>query len=183
MKKQVKVISREGRLQKAELIECTKCHRFLAKIHFKKCNKVTCGLDPNCNECHRKRGVMYRAKPDATHKAKIRHDIWYAKNRKTRLSAMKLYLVEVREMVIVGYGGACECCGETKREFLCIDHRNGDGKADRERGLMGRAMYLHLIRNKYPRDRYRLLCHNCNMSHGLYGYCPHQRSRIETEAV
>jgi hypothetical protein len=43
--------------------------------------------------------------------------------------------------------------------------------------LMGRAMYLHLIRSRFPRDKYRLLCHNCNMAFGLYGYCPHERER------
>jgi hypothetical protein len=30
-----------------------------------------------------------------------------------------------------------------------------------------------LIKNNFP-DGFQVLCHNCNMSIGLYGYCPHQ---------
>ena len=168
------VISREGRRQRGVLIECTKCHHFLPKSYFKKCTKVVCGLDPNCNKCHRKRGTAYRATPVAKRKAKARHDAWYSQNRDSRLATMKSYLIELRKKVIAGYGGDCECCGEKQQEFLCIDHRKGDGKADRKLGLMGRAMYLHLIRSGFPKDKYRLLCHNCNMAYGLYGYCPHQ---------
>jgi hypothetical protein len=29
-----------------------------------------------------------------------------------------------------------------------------------------------LARNGFP-DGYRVLCHNCNMALGQYGYCPH----------
>lgn len=29
-------------------------------------------------------------------------------------------------------------------------------------------------RNGYPKG-FRVLCHNCNMAIGFYGYCPHSR--------
>jgi hypothetical protein len=31
----------------------------------------------------------------------------------------------------------------------------------------------------YPKDRYQLLCHNCNMAKGFYGLCPHQEQKGE----
>ena len=170
------IISRQGRRKIGELYECTHCHRFLPPTEFRALAKVRCGLAPNCNECEGHRGKAYRR----THRqqTKARYTRWYAKNRDRLLANAKEYLRELRRGVVAGYGGKCECCGETMIEFLCIDHRHGDGRADREQGLAGRAMCLHLIRNGFPRDRYRLLCHNCNMARGLYGYCPHQKGGV-----
>ena len=36
----------------------------------------------------------------------------------------------------------------------------------------GLQFYRWLKKNKYPKA-FRVLCHNCNVSYGLYGYCPH----------
>lgn len=63
----------------------------------------------------------------------------------------------------------CECCGENKIEFLAIDHVNGGGNKHRKEV---KDMMLWLQKNDYP-DGFRVLCHNCNVSRGLYGYCPH----------
>ena len=72
------------------------------------------------------------------------------------------------------YGGKCECCGEAHREFLTIDHVNGDGAAHRRAiGGKGRRLYVAIKAEGFPQDRYRLLCLNCNISLGFYGYCPH----------
>lgn len=78
-----------------------------------------------------------------------------------------------RLAVIRAYGGKCECCGETEPKFLCIDHPNGNGKQDRDAGFGGVFLYRRLMREGYPRDGYRLLCHNCNEAFRLIGYCPH----------
>ena len=74
------------------------------------------------------------------------------------------------------YGNKCACCGESRIEFLSIDHINGGGTKFRQqnKGMAGVRMYGWLIKNDYP-DGYRLLCHNCNQSMGYHGYCPHQR--------
>ena len=79
--------------------------------------------------------------------------------------------------MIAAYGGRCACCGESASQFLAIDHTNGDGaKERRETGLIGTKLYKWLRKNGYPKDRYRLLCHNCNMARGLYKFCPHTES-------
>lgn len=70
----------------------------------------------------------------------------------------------------------CECCGDTKLEFLTFDHVNNDG-AEQRRNNKGISHISNistwLRKNNYPND-IRVLCYNCNCSIGFYGYCPHQ---------
>lgn len=80
---------------------------------------------------------------------------------------------EVRVEVLNHYGGVCACCGEGHYEFLSIDHVNGGGRQHRK--AIGKStVYEWLIKNSYPLG-FRVLCHNCNQSIGLYGDCPHSR--------
>jgi hypothetical protein len=80
--------------------------------------------------------------------------------------------------VIDNLGGKCACCGETMREFLTVDHVNGDGSEHRK-ALSGNSrsssiqIYREIRRLGYPRDRFRVLCFNCNCAIGCWGYCPH----------
>ena len=79
-----------------------------------------------------------------------------------------------RRQTIQAYGGKCECCGITNFEFLALDHPEGDGKKHRkELGKSGNSVVEWAIRNNFPK-RVRVMCHNCNSSHGHYGYCPHK---------
>lgn len=67
----------------------------------------------------------------------------------------------------------CKCCGESIFEFLCIDHINGGGKEHRKQVGNGH-FYRWLRKNNYPKGL-QVLCHNCNMAKGFYGFCPHRR--------
>lgn len=98
---------------------------------------------------------------------------YYWKNRDAILSRKKRLDREAKESVVSAYGGKCECCGETIIEFLTIDHINGDGFLHRRRVGKGRKIYRDLIKAGFPKDNYRLLCFNCNIARGFYGYCPH----------
>jgi hypothetical protein len=71
----------------------------------------------------------------------------------------------------------CDCCDENLIEFLSIDHINGGGKQHRVETGLGKAFYRWLERHNYPTG-YRVLCFNCNMSYGLFGYCPHQTTPL-----
>jgi hypothetical protein len=81
---------------------------------------------------------------------------------------------------MAAYGGVCACCGEDRLIFLSIDHINGDGAAERERlwGAKGRqrggrGMYQYLKNNGFPdKDRYQVLCYNCNMAKRTDLTCP-----------
>ena len=86
--------------------------------------------------------------------------------------------IKLRQSIIDAYGGECVCCKETEIKFLAIDHIHNDGAEERRtKKLTGKNMYKYLQKNNYPKDRYQLLCHNCNMAKGFYGICPHQESK------
>ena len=85
-------------------------------------------------------------------------------------------LKELRDRVIVGYGSCCACCGAAYKEFLSIDHK--EYRACEEKRQLGRCLTTtqlcqKIIRENFP-STFQILCHNCNMSLGIYGYCPHR---------
>ena len=96
--------------------------------------------------------------------------------------------------IIEGYGGKCECCGESRHAFLSLDHRFNDGAEELKRlrrfskrkrgignGISSTAVWRHAIKMGFPKDRYRLLCYNCNVgrhrNHLNPGICPHEMER------
>lgn len=91
------------------------------------------------------------------------------------------YRKNLRLAVLTHYSNGtprCACCGEMKIEFLAIDHINGSGKKHKaEIRVHGSTFYSWLRARNYPLG-YRILCHNCNLSLGFYGYCPHQRIAV-----
>lgn len=82
----------------------------------------------------------------------------------------------LRDQVLAAYGGKCACCGETRPEFLAVDHVNEDGAAHRRilRSQGVYNIYPWLRRNGFPKEGFQLLCHNCNHAKHVYGVCPHQ---------
>jgi len=90
----------------------------------------------------------------------------------------KRYARKLKLEVMTHYGRVCACCREDQLEFLAIDHIHGNGAADRlektgKRNAAGDTFYRKLKHLGYP-EGYRVLCHNCNMAFGCFGYCPHQ---------
>jgi hypothetical protein len=83
---------------------------------------------------------------------------------------------QLRIAALKHYGGnppTCECCGEKTIEFLHLDHKNNDGGEHRKK-LKSLNIYRWLKQQNYPDIGLRVLCANCNLSIGAYGYCPHQ---------
>lgn len=86
-----------------------------------------------------------------------------------------------KQRVIQHYGGKCACCGESRIEFMCIDHANNNGNVHRKAyfeatglKLGGTRLYNWLWRSGYP-EGFRVLCFNCNCARGIFGYCPHEK--------
>ena len=131
-----------------------------------------------------------------THKEQIRagHKRWRDKNQDhvreysreaarrdratpERREYLLAYRRETRAKVINHYSSGlnvCLCCGESHFEFLTIDHINGGGNKHRQEV---KSVYLWLVRNNFPVG-FQVLCYNCNLAKGRYGYCPHEDSGV-----
>jgi len=85
--------------------------------------------------------------------------------------------------VIDAYGGKCACCGETRKEYLTIDHVDGGGeKHKREMGFStSTQFYRWLKKNNYP-EGFQVLCFNCNCGKHAYSVCPHNKDIFEKES-
>jgi hypothetical protein len=145
----------------------SECRSAWVGIH----NSVLHGGDGQNRSKSEKDKLYYR---DNSSNIRNSRNIYYQKNRESILEKKREEGRKRKQIVIDAYGGKCECCGETTFEFLTIDHINNDGAEHRRRiGGKGTKIYKYLIEHDFPKDGYRLLCFNCNISRGFYGYCPH----------
>lgn len=90
----------------------------------------------------------------------------------------KQYRRKRKVEILIRYAGdppKCSCCSESHIEFLVIDHIDGGGTQHRKDNKLTGGFHLYgwLKKNNYPKG-FRVLCDNCNMSRGRYGYCPHE---------
>lgn len=148
---------------------CTNCYKVPAPVGYTRCD--------DCRELQKVRrraraasGVCGYTNSCPNPNAEGKFWCQYHLDRNSSRSAKRRRTE--RELVVATYGGCCACCGETQYEFLAIDHVHGGGSKEfKESGVTTLASVV--IREGFP-DRFRLLCHNCNMARGLYGACPHE---------
>jgi len=136
--------------------------------------KNTGGRRGLCGDCYRAyRRERWRRKHEANIAAQ---QVWYQKNRKEVNRRRRDRHQQRRREVLEYYSGGpprCACCGEWREEFLCIDHVDGGGTQHRNKVS---NIYQWLRKKDYP-EGFQVLCHNCNMARGLYGYCPHEKEK------
>ncbi len=144
----------------AEKRRCGTCQiqKVLSFDNFYRCNqKYAKGYGHICKPCYRKRDGARRVEHNA---ASSRH------LKKLRLAALQAYS---------GKSPHCACCRESNLEFLSIDHIHGGGRKHRME-LKGKGVvFCRWLRDQGYPPGFRVLCHNCNFSMGIYGYCPHRR--------
>jgi hypothetical protein len=88
---------------------------------------------------------------------------WYKENREYADKNSTAWREQKRLEVIEFLGGKCNHCGIIDPIVLHIDHVNDDGAKERKQLKRGYAGFLVKILNgKLPKDRYQLLCCNCN---------------------
>lgn len=119
----------------------------------------------------RRRKWCYSCKP-LFHKYEADKNYRAAHPEKTR-SYARTYHQKLRHEAIMAYGGyrcACPGCDVTTPEFLGLDHIHGGGNAERRR--VNHNLFSWLKKQGWPAG-YQVLCHNCNLSKGFYGECPH----------
>ena len=84
----------------------------------------------------------------------------------------------LREEVLDAYGRKCACCGEVEEVFLVLDHIHGGGTQHRKE--LNNGHWLSVVkRERFPKDKYQLLCKNCDWAKYRMGYCPHQLQRLD----
>lgn len=160
-----------GRIQETMNTKvCTLCNTEKSVDDFYKRNDVDyVGYSSYCKECKKKKASEWRsANPDKNRENVKKYYRVHGRGKTYN------YRKAARETVLKHYGNKCACCGEDKAEFLAIDHINGNGRKHRKE--VGPHIASWLVRNNFP-DGFRLLCHNCNQSLGIYGYCPHQKPK------
>ena len=121
-----------------------------------------------------------RDRPDRKAKTSARMKLKYKdiEHRTKQRIYEKTLRESLRQQILEHYGNKCHCCGETRKEFLSIDHINGGGHKHRKRVGKGLAFYKWFVKNNFP-DGFRILCMNCNWAIGRFGYCPHQKELEE----
>ena len=103
----------------------------------------------------------------------------YHQDNSEKHKAEHLYL---RLIVLEAYDNECACCGEKNLAFLTIDHIFNDGAEDRDRA--GTNLYKRLRSQGYPKDRFRILCYNCNIARARNGgVCPHKSDTKESLSI
>lgn len=156
--------------------QCSKCKK-LKKIEcFGRDKKTKDGFNYWCRECVNQYSKEWHRKEYLKNPKRFREKtrLWNLKNPKRKKEISKNWRLKLRTEVLKHYGGGipkCVCCGEKETMFLSIDHINNDGKEDRRKHGSGNTFYYWLRKNNYPKG-YQVLCHNCNLAKGFYGYSP-----------
>lgn len=96
--------------------------------------------------------------------SKEKQSAWQKANPEKMLASAQRYRDKIRLEMVKEYGGKCCKCGITDSDLLVLDHIYDDAQIDRKQNnhTGGIHMYSFLRRNGWPKDKYQLLCHNCN---------------------
>jgi uncharacterized OB-fold protein len=89
-----------------------------------------------------------------------------------------------RRQILDAYGNKCACCGDPREWGLQLDHVNNDGNVHRRllagvnKSSVTYRVYSQVIREGFPKDKYQLLCSQCNTGKARNnGVCPHVHER------
>lgn len=90
-----------------------------------------------------------------------------SQNKSRILFQSALYRDKLRLEMVEAYGGKCLHCGESDPIVLTLDHINNDPGPEYKRfgtsSRGGYTLYRFLRKQGWPKDRFQLLCFNCNM--------------------
>jgi hypothetical protein len=138
-----------------------------------------CHVEKSADEfsvIHRRDGAQwlsYRCRPCTVHYERLRTKTPSYRARHKR------YRRNSRQRALTHYsngGSNCACCGESRYEFLALDHIHGKGQQQRNStGTKNLDRWARI--NGWPAI-FRVLCHNCNLARGFYGHCPHEIERV-----
>jgi hypothetical protein len=114
-------------------------------------------------------------------KLDLYHKKWVSEHSEQIKLRRSKKMARNRNLVLEMYGNKCKCCGENRYEFIALDHIHGGGRQCRKK-VSGYSYWVQILKEGYKPEKYRVLCHNCNLSIGFYGYCPHQKGLYENSS-
>lgn len=154
---------------------CTICKNIKSASEFRVRNTIKGWLNSECKSCSKARFKKYYREHHIEMKARAiaYHNKWKEKRFQEVLNAL---------------GRVCACCGEARQGFLTVDHINNDGYKERvnnSNARAGRALWSKVRREGYPKDRYRILCYNCNCGRARMKdkICPHEKEREMSKPI
>lgn len=154
------------------ILKCSLCKKVKKREDFHKGNLKN-GLNCWCKQCVLRRSKELRARNPQ--KYRDQNNSWRAKNHERAKEICRESHRKTKLLVITKYGGKCACCDEKEIKFLSIDHKNNDGAADRKKiGGGGIRTYMFLKKNPIDKNKYQVLCFNCNLAQAHHGICPHK---------
>jgi hypothetical protein len=129
-----------------------------------------------CKKCNNE-GEFYKGRMVCKKCIQRYQHEWVISHKKQSLELGRRYNAIRRQKVLDAYGRKCACCGETEEQFLTLEHKRGDGNKDRREHGTGYMYQIAL--KKINKDKYEILCYNCNNARGRYGQCPHVKNIIQ----
>ena len=76
-------------------------------------------------------------------------------------------------------GNKCECCGCSEKRFLNVDHIIPIKYKVAGKAINFFTVYREVTELINAREKYRLLCSNCNQATRLFKSCPHNKAEVE----
>lgn len=128
--------------------KCARCLEWKLIKDFYKNKNYKSGLTSHCIKCINSASRAFK----------------YKETRRLKLKCM------------MGYGGKCSCCGETRLDLLTIEHIRGKGFTHIRESSSTITM-KKLIELGFP-EGHTCLCYNCNMS-SKYMPCCHTKEYKE----
>ncbi len=144
------------------------------------------GVRLYCEECRARRRLISKKENEKERrnqnveayrkKRKERYKLLETTPEKRAIRSVKTMETKerLREQVFSHYGKKCKCCGEERIEFLSIDHVEGGGNQHRREVGNYINLYRWIVKNDFPAT-IQILCFNCNLAKGFFGYCPHEK--------
>ncbi len=120
----------------------------------------------------------YRREKQAAKNIELYGTTYPPEQMEKRKEYMRLKRVERRVLALSLLGGRCECCAESRPDYLAFNHIHGNGR----RSGSGSITVERILAVDTPSNVYKVLCHNCNNAISVFGYCPHQGRVIEEPA-
>lgn len=148
---------------------------------MKKCATPDCGLK-ELSEFHDDRTRYDRKNQYCKSCVSNRRKKWVKDNPDPSRKKNSAYYRKCKQETMSHYGGFCQCCGESRIDFLTLDHINQDGAEQRRKmgfnnSCTGFGFYLWLRKQNWPDLGLQVLCANCNTARGFCRECPHVKDR------